>query len=61
MVGDGILSMLAPRQRLETWRPRDHEAAELVDAMVEHQDLVRLAGAVEAVAGLWLGGVGRRR
>ena len=54
LIGDGILSLLAPRRHCLLWEAGPEFCRELIDQFAEHPLATRLVGAVEAAIGVWL-------
>lgn len=54
LIGDGLLSALHPRRHCLLWEVGPEPCRRMVDEFVEHPELTRAAGAVEALLGFWL-------
>ena len=54
MIGDGIVSLLAPRGHYKLWSSGPGWQCHCLDAFIQRPHLIRAIGALELLAGLWL-------
>ena len=54
MIGEGVLTLVAPRRHSLLWEFGPESYKRAVEAFAEHPTLTRLVAAAEAGLGLWL-------
>ena len=54
LIGDGILSLIAPKRHCLLWEVGPELCRELIDEFAEHPAATRVVGAAEAALGIWL-------
>jgi hypothetical protein len=54
MIGEGVLTIIAPRRHSLLWRFGPKSFRRVIEAFAEHPALTRLVAAAEAGLGLWL-------
>ena len=54
LVGDGVVSMVFPREHCMAWRIGPRGFRKMIDAFVKHPHLTRTLAALEAGLGIWL-------